>query len=47
MTFSTWSQTAASNTAVGGISTDGNVTLVNQIDNMFRGMMAELAVARD
>jgi len=47
MTFATWSQTAASNTAVGGISTDGNVTLVNQIDNMFRGMMAELAVARD
>jgi len=47
MTFSTWSQTAASNTAVGGISTDGTVTLVNQIDNMFRGMMAELAVARD
>ena len=47
MTFATWSQTAASNTSVGGISTDGNVTLVNQIDNMFRGMMAELAVARD
>lgn len=47
MTFATWSQVAASNTAVGGISTDGNVTLVNQIDNMFRGMMAELAVARD
>jgi hypothetical protein len=47
MTFSTWSQTAASNTSVGGISTDGTVTLVKQIDNMFRGMMAELAVARD
>jgi hypothetical protein len=47
MTFATWSQTAASNTSVGGISTDGTVTLVKQIDNMFRGMMAELAVARD
>jgi len=47
MTFSTWSQTAASNTSVGGISTDGTVTLVKQIDNMIRGMMAELAVARD
>lgn len=47
MTFATWSQTANSNTSVGGISTDGTVTLVKQIDNMFRGMMAELAVARD
>lgn len=43
----TWSTTAASNTSVGGISTDGNVTLVNQIDNMFRGQMAEVATSRD
>ncbi len=43
----TWSTTAASNTSVGGISTDGNVTLVNQLDNMTRGMMAEVATSRD
>ncbi len=43
----TWSTTPASNTSVGGISTDGNVTLVNQIDNMFRGQMAEVATSRD
>ena len=42
-----WSTTAASNTSVGGISTDGNVTLVNQVDNMFRGLMAEVATSRD
>jgi hypothetical protein len=47
MAVSGWSQTAASNTSVGGISTDGTVTLVKQIDNMFRGLMAEVAVARD
>lgn len=42
-----WSPVAASNTSVGGISTDGNVTLVKQIDNMFRGLMAEVATSRD
>lgn len=42
-----WSTTPASNTTLGGISTDGNVTLVNQIDNIFRGMMAEVATSRD
>lgn len=42
-----WSTTAASNTSIGGISTDGNVTQVNQIDNMFRGLMAEVATSRD
>ena len=42
-----WSTTPASNTQVGGISTDGNVTLVNQLDNMLRGLMAEVATSRD
>ena len=42
-----WSTTPASNTTLGGISTDGNITLVNQIDNIFRGMMAEVATSRD
>lgn len=42
MTVKDWSSVAASNTSVGGISTDGTVTLVKQIDNMFRGMMADI-----
>lgn len=42
-----WSQTPASNTSVGGISTDGAVTLVKQIDNMIRGLMSEVAISRD
>ena len=42
-----WSPTAASNTEVGGISTDGTITLVNQVDNIVRGMMAEVATSRD
>lgn len=42
-----WSTTASSNTSVGGLTTDGNVQTVNNIDNMFRGLMAEVATSRD
>lgn len=43
----TWSATPALNTDLGGISTDGAVTLVKQIDNMLRGMMSEVRVGID
>jgi hypothetical protein len=43
----TWSTTPANNTTLGGISTDGTVTLVKQLDNMLRGMMSEVATSRD
>lgn len=42
MAIEDWSSVAADNTTLGGISTDGAVTLVKQIDNMLRGMMAEV-----
>lgn len=42
MAIQDWSSVAADNTSLGGISTDGTVTLVKQLDNMLRGMMAEV-----
>lgn len=42
MAIQDWSSTPADNTSLGGISTDGTVTLVKQLDNMLRGMMAEV-----
>lgn len=47
MAIENWSATPASNTTLGGISTDGSVTLVNQLDNMLRGMMSEVRVGID
>lgn len=42
MAIEDWSSVATDNTTLGGISTDGAVTLVKQLDNMLRGMMAEV-----
>lgn len=42
MPVSAWSSTASLNTEVGGLSTDGAVQTVNNIDGMFRGMMADI-----
>lgn len=42
MAVQDWSSTASLNTSVGGLTTDGNVQTVNNIDNMFRGMMADI-----
>lgn len=42
MPVKNWSSTAAANTEVGGLSTDGNIQTVNNIDGMFRGMMADI-----
>lgn len=47
MPVSSWSSTANLNTSVGGLTTDGNIQTVNNIDGMFRGMMADIATARD
>ncbi|MGN7772177.1 hypothetical protein [Phyllobacterium sp. 22552] len=47
MPVAAWSSTASSNTEVGGLSTDGTIQVVSNIDAMFRGMMADIATARD
>lgn len=42
-----WSTTAASNTSVDGLTLDGNVQTVSNLDNIVRGMMKEVATSRD
>lgn len=47
MAVQDWSSVAASNTSVGGLNTDGTIQTINNIDNMLRGMMADIRTGID